>query len=144
MAIQDQIESTQAALEQAQAELSKIEDDYNKLKAQVVMFQQHLKNLHAVAGGEYSQFVQGGEKKKAAPTQRRRGSAQLKQLIYEYFETHPLMVQSPKGICLWLMQEKGLPEKGLRARVSNLLRKIVNEESWLQRAGHGKYKFKQG
>lgn len=137
--IAEQIESATASMNAAKARLDEIEADYQSLRAQFAFYQQHVKNLRKLEEGKYKVNEEGD----AAPAVRRRGSSQLKDMVYEYFKAHPLMLQSPKGVCDWLVSNKNVADdEGLRTRVSNLLRKIVKEEAWLQNVGHGKYQFK--
>lgn len=134
------IDQTTEALENAQAELDKIESEYQRLSALVSVYKQTLQKLNDVQEGNYD--TAASKPVEAATPSVRRGSSELKNAAYEYFSQHPLMVQSPKGLCQWLTTSKGWPGDNLRPRVSNLLRKVVKEENWLVRAGHGKYQFK--
>lgn len=132
------IEQMKEALAQTRAQLHDIEGEYDRLRAQISAYEQSIKNLEALESGQYQSLVREGAE--AAP-QVRKDSHALKEHIHEYFKSRPRIVQSPKGLSKWLVEEKGWVDDGLRPRISNLLRKIVKEESWLNRAGHGKYQF---
>jgi hypothetical protein len=128
------------ALSKTQAELQSIKGEYDRLKAQVSAYEQAITNLNAIEKGEYTK-VSGDSSNPKLRT--RKDSHSLKDHIHEYFKKRPRMVTSPKNLSKWLIDEKGWDEEKLRTRISNLLRKIVKDEPWLDRAGHGKYQFVQ-
>lgn len=148
------IEQTIEALNQAKTELARVETDYKRLRAEVAVHETNLQRLRALAEGKFDALVKSsgmytleedddeGEDEDAESPEVRRNTQELKELAYEYFQTHPMLVQTPKGLVLWLVNTKKWSATGLKPRVSNLLRKIVKEEAWLQRAGHGKYQYK--
>ena len=133
------IEQMQQALDQTRVSLSEVEKEYNRLRAQVVAYEQAIHNLKAIEDGQYQAV--GGKDGTEAPPKVRKDSHALKEHIHEYFKARSRIVQSPKGLSKWLVEEKGWDEERLRTRISNLLRKIVKEEPWLDRAGHGKYMY---
>jgi len=122
-------------LQDAQNDLEKFEGEYHRLRAQVFRYQEILRNLTALEEGDFAIPGDG-----APLPARRLANAQLKDAVYEYFKAKPRMTQSPRAVADHLVQQ-GWADDGLRLRVSNLLRKIVEEEAWLARPSHGKYQF---
>ncbi len=132
------IEQLTEALAQTRAQLNDMETEHNRLRAQVSAYEQSIRNLKALESGNFAGLMNNSSN--PAPVVRK-DSYSLKESIHEYFKSHPRMTQTPKGLSKWLTEEKGWPEDTLRARVSNMLRKIEKEESWLTKAGHGKYQY---
>ncbi len=130
---ENMIEMLKQALEKAREEFSEVEERYIKLKTQIHAYESSLNNLTAVKEGR-TDLTEDGE------LPRRRTNQELKDVVYEYFASRPRFSQSPKGLTQHLVKQ-GWAEKGLNLRVSNLMRKIVKEESWLAKANHGKYTF---
>lgn len=130
------IEMMQKSLDEARLEFAEVEKRYNDLKATIFTYETSLRNFSALAEGR-TQVKDNG-----IVDVPQRSNQELKDVIYEYFSNKPRFSQSPKGLTRWLISQ-GWAEKGLNMRVSNLLRKVVDDdnEKWLIRAGHGKYQF---
>jgi hypothetical protein len=133
------IEQMEEALSRTRTELQDVKVEYDRLKAQVMAYEQAISNLNAIENGEYTKVSSESAQKPRLRT--RKDSHSLKDNIHEYFKERPRMVTSPKNLSKWLIDEKGWDKERLKTRISNLLRKIVKEEPWLSRAGHGKYQF---
>jgi primase-polymerase (primpol)-like protein len=133
------IEQMEEALSRTRAEIQGVKAEYDRLKAQIMAYEQAISNLNAIENGEYTKVSNENAHKPRLRT--RKDSHSLKDNIHEYFKERPRMLTSPKKLSKWLIEEKGWDEERLRTRISNLLRKIVKEEAWLNRAGHGKYQF---
>ena len=132
------IEQISEALERSREQLDKVSREYRRLKAEVIAYERTLDQLTALEEGAFDAIVGAGG---SPEPQRQRDTKALKQQLYEYFAARPRLVQSPRGVAAHLQDELGWDDKGLRVRVSNMLRKIEREESWLEKQGHGKYQF---
>jgi hypothetical protein len=135
------IEQLTEALSTSRARLQEMEADYSRLRAQVVAYENCLSNIQAVVSGDFSSLLEAPTTKAKPQYKGRKGTHKLREDVFEFFESRPHRIESPKTLSKWLISDKGWPADGLGIKVSNLLRKIVKEEGWLNKVGHGKYQF---
>lgn len=133
------IDQLTAALNHSKDQLASIEAEYNRLRAEVLTYEQTIHRLKSLEDGDYDVPAPSSDSDGDTPA-----PSSLKDDIYTYFSGRPGLSQSPKGVTTYLINERGWPAEGLRIRVSNLLRKVVgSDEGWLVKESHGKYTFKQ-
>ena len=138
------IDQYKSALSKCEEKLKEVSDEYHRLKAQVTTYKKNLESLEALETARKSGKFEEFNESELTPTRiSQHDVKQLRRRIREHFqEMGEGKSETPKELTARLT-EQGWPEKGLRIKVSNLLRKIAGDDNeiWLARLGHGKYQY---